>query len=152
MTNEEVVGRYIRAVAENDFATEESLRHADWLAEWPQSGERVVNSANFRSIHEAYPGGMPSIDVERVIGSEDRWSLSPSNTMIRVVGSGEFWWAEFRMRYPDGVEYHTIALFELRDSQVFREIVYWAPPFDAPEWRARWVEAAPGERAEAAPA
>jgi hypothetical protein len=142
VTNEEVARRYIRAVAELDRPVEESLRHADWSADWPQSGERVVGSPNFRAIQDLYPGGAPSIRVERVIGMEDRWDVSPSNTIIRVTGSGEFWWAEFRMRYPDGVDYLCVTLFELRDSLVYREIVYWAPAFDAPDWRAAFVERA----------
>jgi len=140
MTNQEAVTRYIRAVVALDRPTEESLRHRDWTAEWPQSGERVVGSANFQSIQDAYPGGYPAIELERVVGTEDRWSLSPSNTIIRVVGSGEFWWAEFRMTYPDGIDYHCITLLELRDGLVYREVVYWAPPFEAPDWRAQWVE------------
>jgi len=26
------------------------------------------------------------------------------------------------------------------DGLVYREVVYWAPPFEAPDWRAQWVE------------
>jgi hypothetical protein len=141
MTNEEVVRAYIRAVTELDREAEDRLRHQDWSAEWPQSGERVTGSARFRAIQDAYPGGYPTIQLERVIGAEDRWSITPSNTVLRVVGSGEYWWAEFRMRYPDDVDYHCITLLELRDGRVYREIVYWAPPFEAPEWRAEWVDA-----------
>jgi hypothetical protein len=142
MTNEEVVRRYIRAVVELDRSVEDSLRHPDWMADWPQSGERVVGSANFRAVQDNYPGGFPTIELERVVGTEDRWSLSPSNTIVRVVGSGEFWWTEFRMQYPDGVDYHCVTLLELRDGLIYREIVYWAPSFDAPDWRAQWVERA----------
>ena len=29
---------------------------------------------------------------------------------------------------------------ELRDGQVYREVVYWAVPFDAPSWRSPWVD------------
>ena len=142
MTNEETVRDYVRAVVELDRPTEERLRHAGWTAEWPQSGEHVIGSANYRAIQDAYPGGAPKIELERVTGSEDRWSISPSNTVVRVVGSGEFWWAEFRMTYPDGVDYHCVTLVELRDGLIHREVVYWAPPFDAPDWRARWVKRA----------
>jgi hypothetical protein len=142
MTNEELVQAYIRAVTELDRTTEDRLRHPDWTAEWPQSGERVRGSDRFRAIQDAYPGGYPTIELERVIGAEDRWSITPSNTVMRVVGSGEYWWAEFRVGYPDGIDYHCVTLLELRDGRIFREIVYWAPPFEAPGWRASWVEKA----------
>ena len=62
----------------------------------------------------------------------------------RVVESdstgGDFWWAEWRMTYPDGKTWICVDLMELRDGRVYREVVYWAVPFEAPSWRAQWVE------------
>ena len=46
------------------------------------------------------------------------------------------------MTYPDGQVYDCVDLLELRDGKVFRETVYWAPPFDAPDWRRPFVERA----------
>jgi hypothetical protein len=31
-------------------------------------------------------------------------------------------------------------VLELRDGKVVKETDYYAQPFEAPEWRARWVE------------
>ena len=58
------------------------------------------------------------------------------------VGSGDFWWSEWRVTYPDGGVYLVVELLELRDGLVYRETVYWASPFEAPDWRAPWVERA----------
>jgi hypothetical protein len=33
-----------------------------------------------------------------------------------------------------------VDLIELRDGLVHRETMYWAAPFEAPAWRAPWVE------------
>lgn len=33
-----------------------------------------------------------------------------------------------------------IKFFELRDGKIVRETDYWPEPYDAPEWRAQWVE------------
>jgi hypothetical protein len=33
-----------------------------------------------------------------------------------------------------------VAIIELRDGKIFRETCYYAEPFEAPEWRAQWVE------------
>jgi len=140
MTNAEVVERYAAASAENDLATLTRLRHRHWIVEWPQSGERVVSSDAFASIVEAYPGGRPHVRVARVVGSEDRWVVTPTNSVMRVAGSGDYWWSEWVMTYPDGQVYHCIDLLELREGAVYREAVYWAPPFDAPDWRAPFVQ------------
>jgi hypothetical protein len=56
------------------------------------------------------------------------------------VGSGDFWWSEWRLTYPDGAVYLVVDLLELRDGLVHRETCYWAAPFEAPDWRAPWVE------------
>jgi hypothetical protein len=42
--------------------------------------------------------------------------------------------------YPDGSTWFFAALLELRDSTMLRETWYYAPPSEAPAWRAQWVE------------
>jgi hypothetical protein len=59
---------------------------------------------------------------------------------MRVAGSGDFWWSEWRLTYPNGEVYLVVDLLELRDGLVHHETVYWASPFDAPAWRAPWVD------------
>ena len=139
-TNQQVVEAYVKAIVENDEDAAEQLRRPDWTAEWPLSRERVVGSANFRAIQEHYPGGRPTARVQRLVGLEDRWVMTPSNTVIRVAGSGDHWWFEYVMRYPDGIDYSCVSLLELRSGKVYREIVYWAIPYEAPAWRAAWTE------------
>jgi hypothetical protein len=34
-----------------------------------------------------------------------------------------------------------VAIFELWDGKIFRDTRYYGEPFDAPGWRAQWVEA-----------
>jgi hypothetical protein len=141
MTNEELVRRYAAAEIAFDSDTLASLRHPEWTAVWPQSGEMIRGSANERAMMENYPGGPPKVIAQdRMIGSEDRWAMSPLGGLYRVVGEGENWWGEWRMSYPDGRTYLTVILLELRDGKVFRETLYWAEPFEAPEWRAQYVE------------
>jgi hypothetical protein len=139
-TNEAIIHEYAASSATNDLAALARLRHPDWSVEWPQSGERVHSSESFAAIVESYPGGRPQVEVSRIVGSEDRWIVTPGNTVVRVAGSGDFWWSEWRMTYPDGQEYHVVDLIELRDGLVHRETVIWAPPFEAPEWRRPFVE------------
>jgi len=144
MTNDELVERYAQAMVAQDQDTLASMRHADWTSRWPQSGETVRGTDNDRRIMEAYPGGAPRLLPKgHFIGSEDRWAMSPLGGVYRVAGEGENWWGEWRMRYPDGREWFTIVLLQLRDGKVWRETNYWAEPFEPPEWRAQWVERTP---------
>jgi hypothetical protein len=143
MTNEELVRRYAEAAVRHDFDTLEGLRHPDWTSVWPQSGEIVRGTDNDRAMMEAYPGGKPTLEPTRLVGSEDRWAVSPLGGIYRVAGEGENWWGEYRMTYPDGRTWFTVTLIELRDGKVWRETIYWAEPFEAPEWRAQFVERLP---------
>jgi hypothetical protein len=139
-SNEECVRQYGAAMASFDLETLTRLRHPDWMTYWPQSGERVHGTHNFAEIIRNYPGGSPKTEITRIVGAEDRWVVTPGNTVLEVVGSGDFWWAEWRITYPNDEVYLAVSLIELRDGLVFRETTYWAPPFDAPAWRAPWVE------------
>ena len=139
-TNEEVVRRYWKAHAAHDFDTLGLIRHRDWTIEFPQSAERIRGHANDRAAAEAYPGGLPDYELSRVVGSEDRWALSPSFTVHRVVGNGDFWWGDGSFRYPDGSTWFGAVLMELRDGKILRETAYFAPRSEAPDWRKPWVE------------
>jgi hypothetical protein len=149
-SNREVVERYAEASARNDLGALERLRHRDWMVHWPQSGEHVHGSESFAQIVENYPGGKPTVEVSRIVGSEDRWVVTPANAILRVAGSGEFWSSEWVMTYPDGQVYNVVDLMQLRDGLVFRETVYWAPPFEAPDWRRPFVEVTENVSAESA--
>jgi hypothetical protein len=140
LTNQECVQEYGAAMAAFDFETLARLRHPDWMVDWPQSGERVHGSEAFVEIIRNYPGGMPKTEVRRIVGAEDHWVITAGNTVMKVVGSGDFWWAEWRVTYPDDEVYLAVTLMELRDGLVFHETTYWAAPFEAPEWRAPWVD------------
>ena len=139
-TNDEVVRRYVELLKAPDDNEFDLLRHSDWTAEWPQTGERVRGHANDRAIQNNWPGGGPTAQTERIVGAEDRWVATPAHTILRVVGSGDSWWVAGTVAYSDGSTWFVAILLELRDAQVFRETWYFAPPSEAPAWRARWVE------------
>jgi hypothetical protein len=143
LTNEECVRQYAAASAAHDIAALTALRHPDWMVVWPQSGERVLGSRDWAEIIANYPGGAPKAEVTRVVGAEDRWVVTPGNTVVQIAGSGDFWWSEWRLTYPNGDVYLVVDLLELRDGLVHRETVYWAAPFEAAAWRAPWVTKEP---------
>ncbi len=139
-SNREVVEEYARALAEDDLDAQDAVLHDDYMNFYPQSGERMRGRATHRAILENYPGGHVRPEAGRIIGSEDQWVTTPSWTVVHFSGSGDNWVVTGKIRYPNGEEWHAVLLLELRDGKISRETNYFAPPFEAPEWRARYVE------------
>jgi len=142
-TNREIVDRYFKAYP-SDWETMARLRHTDFVEDWPQSGERIVGHENYRAIHENYPGGTPGTDINRVVGTEDRLVMTSLFTPLRIVGMGDTFTVEAMVRYPDGSTSLLVTVVELRDGKVRRQRTYFAAPFEAPDWRGRWVTRIPG--------
>lgn len=140
LSNQDVVEQYLEAHKRHDYETLGRLRAPSWYEEWPQTRERVRGHENDAAIMRNWPGGEPVAGDARVVGSEDRWVLTPSWTYQRVVGSGEMWFMDGTGNYPDGSTWFVAGLFEVRDGQVQRETWYFGPALPAPEWRAPWVE------------
>ena len=139
----ELVERFYRAVSTRDWDLLGSVLHPDYCEVYPQSGERIRGTANLRAILEHYPGGFTGdIGTRRLIGSEDRWVLTPSFTPLRVSGTGDVYMFEGTAPYPDGTTWHVVSLLELKDGRIWRLTSYYAAPFEAPAWRAQWVERA----------
>jgi limonene-1,2-epoxide hydrolase len=96
--------------------------HDDFVQEWPQSGERIVGRDNAIAINQNFPGGLPTMRFRRILAGGD----------LAVV--------EVELRYADGSRYLGVSVVELRDGKIAKETDYFAQPFQAPEWRAQWVE------------
>lgn len=119
--NRKVVERLLAALDAGRVEEMDELFHDDAVMEYPQSGERIVGAENRRGVYGNFPG-LPSIDTKR----------------IRC--SGNLCVAEATLAYEGGARYETVFVFELRDGRIARETAYWSEPFEAPEWRAQWVE------------
>jgi ketosteroid isomerase-like protein len=50
------------------------------------------------------------------------------------------WVMEATSDYPEGGTYHVADIVEFRDGKILKETRYYAEPFEAPVWRAEWVE------------
>jgi hypothetical protein len=55
------------------------------------------------------------------------------------VGSGDVWVVEARSDYGGRI-YDVAVIIEFREGKILRETRYYADPFEAPAWRAPWVE------------
>ena len=90
-------------------------------------------------MNENYPG-LPQGEVTRITGSPDKWVTTPSWTVLRIAGTGDDYTTESRVTYPDGNVWHQVSFFQFRNGKILRQVDYYAPTIDAPEWRARWVD------------
>jgi ketosteroid isomerase-like protein len=115
------IDRHWAASAAGDQATEHEIYHDDAVCTYPQSGEVIRGRQNLQALRSHHPG-------------------KPSGFVIRrVVGEGDLWITEYVIRY-ERQSVQTVSIMEFRDGKVSRETQYFAEPFDAPAWRAQWVE------------
>lgn len=100
---------------------EYELRHEDYAMEMTQSGERIRGRDKMREFQEAYPTP-PTIQLRRLVVSEGLWIVEGVND------------------YGEEQVFNVVVIIELRDGKMWRDTRYYAEPFEAPEWRAQWVE------------
>jgi ketosteroid isomerase-like protein len=145
-SNREIVEAFVRAIEAKDLEAQLALLADDYVDEMPQSGERTRGRENYRRIFENYPGGVGTADAEGklIIGSEDRWVMTPTFNALRIEGSGDTYTYVGSYRYGSGDVWQVIAIVQLRDRKLARSTSWYAAPFDAPEWRAGFVERFPG--------
>jgi hypothetical protein len=59
-----------------DPDAEHALRHEDFVADMPQSGERIRGRDDLRSMQRAFPPDRaPSFEVRRITGGGDVWTV-----------------------------------------------------------------------------
>ena len=59
----------------------------------------------------------------------------------RLLKPGSAWVAEATIDYGDGTPVSMVSIVETNaEGQIIKETDYFANPFEAPEWRRKWVE------------
>jgi hypothetical protein len=141
-TGREFAEGWVQVLARNDYDRLGEFLAPDCVHEYPQSGERIVGLANIRAVFENYPGGLvgQELDTLKVAGEDARWAMAPNFSLVRVTGAGSSYTSALRVRYPDGSMWYVITMFELVDGLMTRGSLYFAPFFEAPEWRKPYVE------------
>jgi hypothetical protein len=118
--NEAVIERLIKCINDRKIEVMDELFHDDAVMDWPQSGERVVGAENRRGIYQSFP-------------------QLPTITPRRMISDGDLVVAEATLDYG-GPVYKTVFIFELKSGKIAKETAYWSDAFEAPAWRAKWVE------------
>jgi ketosteroid isomerase-like protein len=118
--NRNALERYFQAFERQDLDAMEELLYDDYVEEYPQSGERIRGKDNWRKIAENYPG-------------------LPNVTDHSYVLSGDLGVMKMTLEY-DGNRVYACEIVDFEDGKIKRARAYFAEPFEAPEWRAQWVE------------
>ena len=142
LSHREIVERVTKTLNERDFDGLSQLVHDDIVYDTPQSRERIKGLPNARAVLQNYPG-LPQSSEKKVHGSEDRWVVTPSFTLVQITGSGDHFTTEEWVRYPSGETGYGVTLFEFRDEKISKITGYFAAPYPAPEWRSPWVQIMP---------
>jgi hypothetical protein len=125
---QEMAARFEEVLKKGDFAGVADLAREyatdDFAEEWPQSGERLSKDASIR-LAQAYP---------------EMSGTSPTFTYKRMLGGGDLFVIEGTIDYGDGVPVSYVGIGEIRDGKVAKMTEYFANPFEAPAWRADFVE------------
>jgi hypothetical protein len=128
MAENEMAAAFEAVLKTGDFGKvmEVGLRYAadDFVQEWPQSGERLTKEASIR-LGEQY---------------EKETGTSPKFTYKRMLGGGDVFVIEGTIDYGDGIPVSYVGVGELRDGKITKMTEYFANPFEAPAWRADFVE------------
>jgi hypothetical protein len=111
--------RYAAGIAAWDLEGLLQMRHRDYVARWPQSGELVRGRERIGAVERGYPGGAPTLGaIRRVSGRDDLWTVEASTV------------------YPDGSRWSWVSILRLQDERVVEETEYFCEPLPAPAWRA----------------
>jgi len=143
MDNRGVVERWAEAFAAGDWESMSEILHPDYVEVYPQSGELIRGYENWKAVVSNYPE-MPHGEVIETRGGEPAKTSVISSPIglpiIQISDESRSFTSESLIEYPNGERFHAIILGELKDGKVFKVTAYWAPPLEAPEWRAPFVE------------
>ena len=115
------IDQHWAASAAGDQIAEHAIYRDDVVCEYPQSGEVIRGRSNLQALRSHHPGRPSGFAVRR------------------IAGEGSLWITEYVINYGTTRTF-AVSIMEFRDDKVAHETQYFADPFDAPAWRAQWVE------------
>lgn len=133
------VERFFQAMVDRDAEAGVRTLHPDVRILYPQSGERF-GIDGYVAEAKGYPGGLPSSRPIEVGGGAEEWVLTPTGVPIRFAGDADTWFGEAYVTYAGGERLFGVVVVTFRNGLVWRERVYYCPPFEAAAWRADLVE------------
>ena len=122
MNNKQILENFWATMETNDFHAASQLLHDDYALDWPQSGERILGRENFAAINTNYPAeGKWHFEINHIVAEGDVVVTDVSVTEGKITG-------------------RAITFSTIRDGKIWKQVEFWPDPFEAPAWRAQWVQ------------
>jgi limonene-1,2-epoxide hydrolase len=122
MENKQILENFWSTMATNDFYAAAQLLHDEYVLEWPQSGERIRGGDNFAAMNTSYPAeGIWTFKINHIAADGGMVVTDVS------VSDGQ--------RQDRAITFSTI-----RDEKIWKQVEFWPESFEAPAWRAQWIE------------
>jgi len=122
MNNKQILENFWETMETNDFHAASQLLRDDYTLEWPQSGERILGRDNFAAINTNYPAeGKWHFEINHILAERDMVVTDVSVTDGKVIG-------------------RAITFSTIRDEKIWKQVEFWPDPFEAPAWRAKWIQ------------
>ena len=139
-----IIGALIDVLNRNDWGALDQIFAPNAVIEYPQSGEVFRGVANHRAVFENYPGGLAEgrVDPVKLVPEAPKYAITPMYTMVAVEGSGDRGTGTFKTAYPDGSVWWVIVMYRAEGDRIAHAAIYFAPAFDAPDWRAPYRDQA----------
>lgn len=130
MNDDEMVARIKDTFETGDMETFgraiQEMAAEDMVQEYPQSGEVFRGRDNIAKMNMSYP---------------ESTGTTPKATMRRILKPGQAWVIESTIDYGDGTPVSSVSILEQGpDGKIVRQTDYFANPFPAAEWRAKFTE------------
>ncbi|HEX5039636.1 MAG TPA: nuclear transport factor 2 family protein [Candidatus Limnocylindria bacterium] len=130
MDSQALKARIADAYASGDFEALTQIMDEmvgdDFVLEYPQSGERFRGWDRIKEMNQSYEGST---------------GTNPKMTGRSILEPGKAWVFESTIDYGDGTPVSAVTIIEVGpDGKAARQRDYFAYPFEAPEWRAKFSE------------
>lgn len=122
MDSKQIIENFWATMATNDFDATTQLLHDDFALEWPQPGERISGRDNFAAVNKNYP-------------AEGKWRFAINH----IVAEGDLVVTDVTVTDGKRID-RAITFSTLHDGKILKQVEFWPEPFEAPAWRAQWVE------------
>jgi len=132
----------MEAATARDLDAQETMLHPDVVASYPQSGEVFRGRDKYIAMLRNYPS-LPEGHLVSIKGESHTSVQYPSLPMLSptiTVYGGDDFVIEAIATYADGNTYNLVALLHLEQGLVKEETWYFAPTFEAPEWRRPYTD------------
>lgn len=122
MNNKQILENFWGTMETNNFHAASQLLHDDYTLECPQSGERILGRDNFAAVNINYPAeGKWHSMINQILSEGDMVVTDVSVTDGKIIG-------------------RAITFSTIHDGKIWKQVEFWPDPFEAPAWRAQWVE------------